>query len=107
MKNFLLHMGIPFFLAALFLGSLALADQSRALVRSKQPTYPELARRMNLSGTVTLKVEVGADGKVKSVSVLSGNPLLGRAASDAVREWVYVPGVDESRTVSVNFDPSK
>ena len=78
-------------------------EDTRAVLHKTQPNYPELARRLNLSGFVTVKVAVAADGHVKSATVVSGNPILGQAASSAVREWLFVPGADESVNIGINF----
>ena len=75
----------------------------RSVVHRVQPTYPELARRLNLEGLVTLKAEVAADGHVRSVGIISGNAILGQAAMRTVREWVFAPGAEESVLVGVNF----
>jgi TonB family protein len=75
----------------------------RAVVHRTQPNYPELAKRLNLCGVVMVKAAVAADGHVKSATVASGNPILGQAASAAVREWVFVPGTEETVTIDITF----
>jgi outer membrane biosynthesis protein TonB len=45
----------------------------------------------NLVGELQLKALIGADGSVKEVTVLSGNPKLAEAAMRAVRQWHYSP----------------
>lgn len=45
----------------------------------------------NLVGELELKVLIGADGRVKQVTVLSGNPKLAQVAKRAVRQWHYTP----------------
>ena len=76
----------------------------RAVLHRVQPIYPEIARRLSLDGLVMLRAEVAADGHVKSVSVISGNAILGQAAIRAVREWVFAPGAEESVPVGVTFN---
>jgi Gram-negative bacterial TonB protein C-terminal len=44
-----------------------------------------------LVGELQLKALIGADGLVKQVTVLSGNPKLAEAAMRAVRQWHYAP----------------
>jgi TonB family protein len=44
-----------------------------------------------LAGEVRLKATIDADGTVKQVTVLSGNPKLAEAAMQAVRRWHYSP----------------
>ncbi len=79
------------------------AAGSRQVVTRTKPVYPELAKRMNVQGTVKMKAVVGADGKVKSVSLVNGNPILFQAAQTAVKQWVYASGAEETVEVEVNF----
>lgn len=65
--------------------------------------YPELARKYSLSGRVRISVVISPDGKVKSVKVLGGNAVLANAATDAVKEWKFVSGPDETTEV-IEFD---
>ena len=44
------------------------------------PTYPEIARRMNITGTVRLAVVVSPNGTVKSSKPVGGHPVLVNAA---------------------------
>lgn len=53
------------------------------------PTYPQLARRLNITGSVRIEVEVAPDGTVKSTKVIGGHPLLIKPALDALRKWKY------------------
>ena len=41
-----------------------------------QPTYPELAHKMNISGTVKIEVAVAPNGTVKEARVVGGHPVL-------------------------------
>jgi periplasmic protein TonB len=61
------------------------------LIRRVQPDYPRIAQMMRLSGTVRLRAIIGADGSVQQLQLLSGNPILARAAIDAVKQWRYQP----------------
>jgi Gram-negative bacterial TonB protein C-terminal len=45
----------------------------------------------NLVGELQLKALIGADGLVKQVTVLSGNPRLAEVGMRAVRQWHYAP----------------
>jgi hypothetical protein len=45
----------------------------------------------NLVGELHLKALIGADGLVKHVTVLSGNPKLAEVGMRAVRQWHYAP----------------
>jgi len=69
----------------------------RAVVRRTEPRYPEIARRMNISGTVKVIAVVAPDGKVKSVEAAGGHPLLIQAAQEAISQWKFAPASAESR----------
>jgi len=66
-----------------------------------EPAYPELARRMRVSGVVELEGIVGTDGRIREPKLLSGNPLLAPAAMEAVRRWVYEPTILNGQAVEV------
>ena len=57
---------------------------AQALYQSR-PVYPPLAMMARIQGTVVLQAIIGKDGTVQDLKVLSGHPLLVRAALDAVR----------------------
>jgi TonB family protein len=81
------------------------APTPRAIVSRVPPSYPELARRMHVSGKVVLLVTVQPDGKVSGTKVESGHALLAPAAQDAVRLWRFAPGPETSESeVDVNFE---
>ena len=65
--------------------------QAPALITRVEPLYPLLAQMSNVEGVVILEALVGEDGTVRSVKVLRGQPLLAKAATDAVRQWQYEP----------------
>ena len=79
-------------------------DESKRKVKTKtNPVYPELARRMNVTGKVKIEVVVTPDGRVKSTRVVGGHPLLVQACQDAVKEWKFAPAPEESTQV-VEFE---
>lgn len=72
-------------------------DELTRKVKSKvAPSYPDIARRMSISGTVKLVVVVTPNGSVKSTKVMGGHPILVNAAMDALRKWKFEPAPDES-----------
>jgi TonB family protein len=72
------------------------------------PQYPELARKMNITGIVKVEVVVAPNGSVKDAKVVGGHPLLATAALDAVRKWRFEPAAMESSgVVDFKFEPSK
>jgi TonB family protein len=79
-------------------------DESKRKVKAKTlPVYPELAKRMNVSGKVKIEVVITPDGHVKSTRVVGGHPLLVQACQDAVKEWKFVPAAEETTQI-VEFE---
>jgi protein TonB len=67
-----------------------------------QPVYPEEARSTRISGTVRLHVIIGREGRMKSLEIISGHPLLQQAALDAVRQWTYRPTLLNGEPVEID-----
>jgi periplasmic protein TonB len=80
-------------------------------VRHVPPLYPAIAITNRIGGTVILDCVIGVDGRVTSVRVLQGHPLLNEAALQAVRQWTYTATrlngnpVAVEMTVTVHFHP--
>ena len=83
-------------------------EQLTRKVKSKvAPVYPDLARRMNITGTVRLVVVVSSNGTVKSTKLVGGHPILVSAAMNALKKWKFEPAADESTgLVEFKFQPS-
>jgi periplasmic protein TonB len=81
------------------------------LVHRVQPVYPQAAMQAGLQGTVLMEATIGKDGSVSSVKVIKGDPVLARAAVNAVRQWKYKPyllngePVGIQTQITVNFVP--
>jgi protein TonB len=60
---------------------------------SPKPPYPEFARRRGYEGTVRLKVEVLASGRVGRIWVKesSGYEILDRSALKTIKDWRFIP----------------
>lgn len=81
------------------------AQEDRRLKTKVAPIYPELARKMAVTGIVKLQVTIAANGTVKSAKVVGGHPLLVDPAMDAVRKWKFEPGPEDStQIVECRFD---
>ena len=86
------------FLMVMGLCALQTAGQeARKILSNPQPAYPELARRMNLSGVVKVELVVGADGEIKESKILGGHPILVDATLKALRNWRYERAKSDSR----------
>jgi len=80
------------------------ATSERAIKQRVAPVYPELAKRMKISGTVKVAATVAPDGTVSATKIVSGNHMLSGAAEDAVHKWKFTPADSESTIeVDVNF----
>jgi TonB family protein len=76
------------------------SEEGKRKVKTKvAPTYPELAKRMNVTGRAKVEVIITPDGRVKSTRALGGHPLLVQACSDAVKEWKFVTAPEETTQV--------
>ena len=79
------------------------------LLHRVAPAYPPEALAARLEGDVVLQGVIGKDGAVREVRVVSGDPRLVDAATDAVRHWRYDPfrshgeAVDMLSTLTVHF----
>jgi protein TonB len=71
------------------------------LLHRVDPEYPADAEKARLEGVVIVSASIAPDGAVKSVSPISGHPLLARAAVDAVRWWRFQPYQLEGQAVPV------
>ncbi len=80
-------------------------ENSRKVVRKVEPHYPELARKMNLGGTVKVVAFVEPNGSVKKVDATGGSPLLVQAAENAISQWKFAPGTESRETVELHFTP--
>lgn len=85
------------------------AQESNRKAKSKvSPVYPELARRMNITGVVKVRVTVAANGSVKDAVLVGGHPVLASAALDAARKWHFEARPEEStEIVEFRFDPTQ
>lgn len=83
--------------------------QAAKIIRRVIPMYPALARQARVSGKVQLLGIIAKDGTVQKLEVISGHPLLTKAAVDAVLQWLYRPThlngepVEVIAPIEVNF----
>lgn len=82
------------------------SEMSRRAKTKVQPGYPELARKMNITGTVKIEVVVSPNGQVKEARVVGGHPVLANAALDAAKRWRFEPSSEESSgVIEFKFEP--
>ena len=73
------------------------------LVKEVAPVYPEAAKKGGIEGVVILEATTDTYGRVASVKILRGDPLLGQAAVEALEQWVYEPMVINGKPKPVVF----
>lgn len=79
------------------------------LIKSVQPKYPAEALASHAQGAVLIEATIDKEGNVVHPKVLSGNPVLARAALEAVRQWRYKPyylngePVEIQTQIKINF----
>ena len=79
------------------------------LITPIQPVYPAIAKTAHVEGTVVVEAVISRTGTIESLHVVSGPPMLQRAAIDAIQAARYQPyrlnGVptEVQTTFNVNF----
>jgi protein TonB len=99
---------VTVFLAALFLGAGLAQDAPKKVTKTEglnaattkvAPAYPAIAKQLKIEGAVELEALVTESGTVEKVNIVSGNPVLTRPASDAVKKWKYAPFTTDGKAV--------
>ena len=75
--------------------------QEAMLLKQVAPEYPLPAKQAGVEGSVRFSADIGRDGRVRRLSVLSGNSLLVGAAQKAVEQWTYKPTLVDGKPVAV------
>ena len=82
------------------------AQDSRKALSNPVPTYPEVAKRLRLTGVVKVQVVIGADGRIKETNIIGGHPILVNAVEETLKNWKYAPASGETTTqLEFNFHP--
>ncbi len=84
----------------------AFAQSGRALKNKVTPNFPELAKRMNVSGAVKVEITVAPNGSVKTAKAIGGHPLLIDAAVSAAKQFKYEAGDETKEVVEFKFNGS-
>lgn len=78
--------------------------ESARIVFGPKPDYPPLARMARIQGSVHLEAVISRDGTIEHLAVISGPPLLVKAAMDTVARWRYQPTRLNGQPVEVVTD---
>ncbi|MGA7926086.1 MAG: energy transducer TonB [Candidatus Sulfotelmatobacter sp.] len=78
---------------------------AREVVYRVAPVYPDLAKRLRISGAVKLLATIAPNGTVRLIEPVGGNPVLLKAAQDAVTNWKFAPAPNQTRElIELRFD---
>ncbi len=78
--------------------------EAAKVIYMPRPEYPPLAVLARVQGTVRLHAIIGVDGTIQKLTLMSGNPLLTRAALDTVATWRYQPTLLNGEPVEVDTE---
>lgn len=82
-----------------------MAADGRPVKSRVAPTYPEIAKRMRVEGTVKLEAAVDPQGAVTDVKEVSGNHTLAVAAREALLKWKFAPSATTTNeTIEISFN---
>ncbi len=75
--------------------------QQAKLLSQQKPRYLPLARQARISEIVRLAATISKSGTIEQLRVISGHPLLVKAALEAVKRWRYRPTILNGQPVRV------
>ena len=78
--------------------------QEGVVLSRVQPIYPQLAITNRIQGTVHLNAIITSRGTLEELRVLSGPPVLARAAREAVEQWKFRPYVLNGKPIEVQTE---
>ncbi len=86
----------------------ALVEPSPIPGHNKAPTYPLIAHRRGLEGTVVVLLEISATGEVTAAHIVqsSGSSLLDDAALLQLSQWQFAPAMREGTAVASSYRKS-
>jgi len=79
-------------------------EARKAVVGKVNPLVPPIAKQMHLTGRVRIEIIIDDQGKVESAKVLSGNPVLAKACTDAMKNWLFTPFEGKKVTTEMTFE---
>ena len=78
-------------------------------IHDANPQYPREAQEQGIQGDVLLQATIDTKGNLTNLKVVQGDPILVKAAIDAVKKWRYRPyilngePVDVDTTIKIQF----
>ncbi len=74
------------------------------LIHMVQPVYPPMAKTSRTEGMVEFTATISKAGTIENLQLVRGNPLLVKAAEEAVLQWRYRPTLLNGEPVEVITD---
>jgi protein TonB len=71
------------------------------VIKSVQPVYPDLARKVGQVGRVFVKALVGKDGQVRRAVIVTGPEIFHDATIAAAMQWVFKPAIQHDQPIAV------
>jgi TonB family protein len=68
-------------------------------IKTQKADYPHEAREKQIQGQVVVKILVSETGDVESAEIVSGDPILAKAAVDAAKQWKFKPFIKDGRPI--------
>jgi periplasmic protein TonB len=75
-----------------------------SLIRRIDAVYPAPARSARVQGSVVLFATISISGTIENLRAISGQPLLVRAAINAVKQWRYRPYILNGEPIEVETE---
>jgi len=95
-------LGAGVLLVSLLCSGVSLAQEtSRKVLARTAPSYPDLAKKMHLTGKVKVEININPAGAVTSAKLIGGNPVFELSAVEAVKQWKFEPAQIPSKGVIV------
>ena len=79
-----------------------LGELNRFAVKLATPTYPEIAKKTNVQGKVTVQISLDEEGNVISAKAITGSTLLRSTCEDAARRSKFKPARTGEQAVKSN-----
>ena len=74
----------------------------KMLIKHDVPQYPEEAIAAGIQGMVVLQAQIGVNGHVSDLNIVSGPAVFQKTAVDSARKWIYKPFLVDGEPVEVN-----
>jgi protein TonB len=103
-RAYLFALGLVCSLVAEDAKRVSTSDALNQIITKVSPEYPEIAKQIRVSGRVELEATINEEGAVVTVKTLNGNPILAKAAVDALKKWKFKPFKEDGKPVKVASD---